>query len=148
MFGLASVRTKSFNFLIDLMTQLVYYSSSTGNTESFVNRLDEPSVKLPVAYREPLILSEPFILILPTYAAGDGRGAVPKSVIKFLNHEENRRYLQGVVASGNMTFGENYCIGGRVVAAKCNVPLLYCFELRGTERDILNVKTELTKIRG
>jgi protein involved in ribonucleotide reduction len=129
------------------MTRLVYYSSQTGNTDSFVQRLGEPAIKLPTALKEPVILTEPFVLILPTYAAGDGRGSVPKSVIKFLNEEKNRLNLQGVIASGNMTFGENYCIGGRVVSVKCNVPLLYCFELRGTERDILNVRTELLKIR-
>ena len=37
---------------------------------------------------------------------------------------------------------------GRVIAAKCNVPVLYSFELSGTDTDIDRVTAGLDKFRG
>ena len=39
-----------------------------------------------------------------------------------------------------MAVGTMYCYGGKVVAEKCGVPLLYKFELMGTIKDVENVK--------
>ena len=128
------------------MPKLVYYSSQTGNTESFVKRLGtRDSVKIPIKMTELITLVDPFVLVIPTYAAHDGRGALPKSVVKFLNHDINRTMLRGVIASGNLTFGDTYCLAGKLIAQKCNVPVLYRFELRGTDQDIFNVQTGLEK---
>lgn len=127
------------------MYNLVYYSSQTGNTESFIQRLGFPSLKLPIALRDHITVIKPFIMVIPTYAANDGRGALPKSVVKFLNDESNRKLIRGVIASGNTNFGYNYCLGGNIVAEKCNVPVLYRFELRGTNEDVSNVKTGLER---
>jgi protein involved in ribonucleotide reduction len=128
------------------MAKLVYYSSQSGNTESFIHRLGvADSVRIPIAMKELVSLDDPYVLFIPTYAANDGRGALPKSVVKFLNHEPNRLLLKGVIASGNINFGTNYCLGGFQIAQKCNVPLLYRYELRGTSLDITNVRTGLEK---
>lgn len=84
-----------------------------------------------------------FVLICPTFADGEGRGAVPKQVIRFLNDPERRAGLRGVIAGGNRNFGQTYALAGRVIAAKCNVPVLYSFELAGTETDIARVRRGL-----
>ena len=76
------------------------------------------------------------MLILPTYGGGNEGGAVPKQVIKFLNDEDNRALIRGVIAAGNTNFGEAYCIAGDIIAAKCHVPYLYGFELMGTSEDV------------
>lgn len=131
------------------MAELIYYSSASGNTARFVARLGLPALRIPVSPTEdmpvPLL---PYVLICPTFADGQGRGAVPKQVIRFLNDPARRGLLRGVIAAGNRNFGETYALAGRVIAAKCNVPVLYSFELAGTETDIDRVITGLEKFRG
>ena len=85
------------------------------------------------------------MLVLPTYGGGDGKGAVPKPVIRFLNVEANRSLIRGVIAAGNTNFGSGYALAGDIVAQKCAVPLLYRFELLGTEEDVATVKQGLER---
>lgn len=127
------------------MALIVYYSSATGNTHYFVEHLGEKTVRL--IKRAPLPkVREPFVLVVPTYAGATGKGAVPKTAIEFLNDEENRRWLCGVIAGGNRNFGWAYALAGKVVSEKCHVPWLYSFELRGTVEDIRLVKQGLGKL--
>ena len=77
---------------------------------------------------------------------GTNRGAVPKQVIKFLNVRGNRDNLVGVIGAGNTNFGEDYCRAAHRVADKCRVPLLYRFELLGTEDDVENVDEGLDSL--
>lgn len=119
------------------MNELVYFSSISGNTHRFVQKLGLPATRIPLSARdEPLHVEEPYVLCLPTYGGGSVEGAVPKQVIKFLNDENNRSLIRGVVAAGNTNFGEAYCLAGDIVAAKCKVPLLYRFEVFGTPDDV------------
>lgn len=123
------------------MASLVYFSSQSENTHRFVKKTGLPAFRIPTSPKDgSLKVTEPFVLIVPTYAGDEGRGAVPKQVIRFLNDPENRALLKGVIGSGNMNFGPMFAIGGRVVATKCGVPLLYKFELIGTDEDVRNVK--------
>ena len=123
---------------------LVYYSSRTENTHRFIQRTGLRAMRLP-PQGDLQQVPEPYVLVVPTYAGGDGRGAVPKPVIHFLNNEHNRSLLRGVIASGNTNFGECYAIAGDVIATKCNIPLLYRFELLGTDEDVANVKEGLAE---
>jgi protein involved in ribonucleotide reduction len=126
---------------------LVYYSSKSGNTHRFVTRLGSKAARIAESLEAPLPeIGEAFVLICPTYADGQGRGAVPKQVIRFLNDATKRAHLVGVIATGNRNFGATYGLAGRVIAEKCNVPLLYTFELAGTETDISRVRAGLEKI--
>lgn len=128
------------------MGTLVYYSSTSGNTHRFFEKLDVPGVRLPVdAASEPPRLDEPFVMLLPSYGGSGGKGAVPKPVIRFLNVEVNRSLIRGVIAAGNTNFGTDFCRAGNVVAQKCAVPLLYRFELLGTDEDVVNVKKGLER---
>ena len=126
------------------MSEVVYFSSVSGNTARFVEKLGRPASRIPLyATEPPLEQREPYVLIVPTYGGGDGKGAVPKQVIRFLNDEGNRRLIRGVIAAGNTNFGEGYCLAGDIVAAKCEVPLLYRFEVFGTPDDVQAVHTGL-----
>ncbi|MBD8021757.1 class Ib ribonucleoside-diphosphate reductase assembly flavoprotein NrdI [Brevibacterium gallinarum] len=126
---------------------VVYYSGGSEYTHKFVNKLDHPGLRLPLLTKDPTpIVSEPFVLITPTYGAGRNRGAVPKQVIKFLNVEENRNRLVGVIGAGNTNFGEYYCAAAYKVAAKCQVPLLYNFELLGMPEDVEKVNKGLDSL--
>ncbi|NOI57983.1 class Ib ribonucleoside-diphosphate reductase assembly flavoprotein NrdI [Vibrio coralliilyticus] len=123
---------------------IVYYSSASGNTQRFIEQLSLPAIRLPIDAEQALPeISQPFVLICPTYADGHGKGAVPKSVIKALNQPQNRALLKGVIASGNRNFGELFAHAGSVIANKCQVPVLYRFELSGTQSDVDAVRQGL-----
>ncbi|WP_422115476.1 class Ib ribonucleoside-diphosphate reductase assembly flavoprotein NrdI [Brachybacterium sp. UNK5269] len=122
------------------MTNLVYFSSVSGNTKRFVEKLGIPARRIPLyPQEEPLVVDEEFVLVVPTYGGGNGRGAVPKQVIKFLNDERNRTHIRGVIGAGNTNFGEAFCLAGDIISAKCQVPHMYKFELFGTPRDVMRV---------
>ena len=98
---------------------VVYFSSATGNTRRFVEKLGLPAARIPLRPKdEPLRVREEYVLIVPTYGGGNIKGAVPKQVIKFLNNPENRALCRGVISSGNTNFGKAYCIAGDIIAAK------------------------------
>lgn len=123
---------------------LVFFSSISGNTERFVEKLGMRAERIPL-YRneEPLIVNEPYVLVTPTYGGGDGHGAVPKQVIRFLNDEHNRSLIRGVIAAGNTNFGEAFCLAGDIIARKCHVPHLYRVEVFGTPEDVEQVRDGL-----
>ncbi len=126
------------------MAGLVYYSSRSGNTARLMERLGLSSLRL--GSGDPTVeASAPFVLVTPTFADGEGRGAVPKPVIRFLNNARNRGLIRGVIAGGNRNFGATFALAGQVIATKCNVPLLYKFELAGTETDIIRIRTGLAR---
>ncbi|WP_336276393.1 class Ib ribonucleoside-diphosphate reductase assembly flavoprotein NrdI [Bartonella sp. CB178] len=124
------------------MGLIVYYSSITGNTEHFVSRVDQRLFKIDKKKPRALV-GEPYVLVVPTYADGEGRMAVPKAVIRFLNEVENRKLIRGVIGGGNRNFGRNYSLASKIIAEKCLVPCLYRFELRGTDEDVVRVKRGL-----
>ena len=127
---------------------LVYFSSVSGNTARFIEKLGLPARRIPLLPTDPEIeVDEPFVLVTPTYGGGQGRGvekgAVPKQVIRFLNDEHNRGLIRGVIAAGNTNFGDAYCLAGDIIARKCAVPHLYRLELFGTPEDVENVRKGL-----
>ncbi|KIP97636.1 ribonucleotide reductase stimulatory protein [Agrobacterium tumefaciens] len=121
------------------MGQIVYFSGRSENTLRFVGRLGMSARRIPLSLSESLQVEAPYVLILPTYSGEGGKGAVPKQVIRFLNDEENRGNIRGVIAAGNSNFGETYGLAGDVISKKCQVPYLYRFELLGTDEDVVNV---------
>ncbi|RBO53834.1 class Ib ribonucleoside-diphosphate reductase assembly flavoprotein NrdI [Rhodovulum sp. BSW8] len=128
------------------MGGLVYYSSGSGNTARFVQALGLPAARIPIDPEDPMPSpADAFVLICPTYADGAGRGAVPRQVIRFLNDPVPRSALRGVIASGNRNFGTLFAAAGEVIARKCAVPVLYRFELAGTEADIARVRAGLAE---
>lgn len=129
------------------MSALIYFSSLSGNTARFVAGLDARALRIPVSPKQPMPRpTRPFVLICPTYADGQGRKAVPKQVIRFLNDPAHRAGLRGVIAGGNRNFGVFFGHAGDVIAAKCSVPMLYRFELAGTETDLARVNAGLGKL--
>ncbi len=126
------------------MAKLVYFSSVSGNTKRFIDKLGVPAERIPLYPKEdPLVVDEEYVLVVPTYGGGNGRGAVPKQVIKFLNDEHNRSLIRGVISAGNTNFGEAYCLAGDIISAKCQVPHMYKFELFGTSVDVSKVQDGL-----
>ncbi|MGO1920645.1 MAG: class Ib ribonucleoside-diphosphate reductase assembly flavoprotein NrdI [Microbacterium sp.] len=129
---------------------LVYFSSTSGNTARFIEKLGRPARRIPLfRAEEPLVIDEPYVLVTPTYGGGQGRGeekgAVPKQVIRFLNDERNRRTIRGVISAGNTNFGESFGAAGEIISRKCRVPHLYRLEVFGTQDDVDRVSDGLER---
>lgn len=123
---------------------LIYFSSVSDNTHRFISKLPVRSARIPLHTKDDTLQArEPFVLVLPTYGGISGNGAVPRQVIKFLNVEQNRLLIRGVIGAGNTNFGDTYCLAADIVAAKCGVPVLYRFELMGTSEDVDRVSQGL-----
>jgi len=117
---------------------ITYFSSASGYTHRFVEKLGLPATRIPLRPRVDgmITISEPSVLIIPTYGAGPHTKAVPKQVIEFLNIEANRKLIWGVIGAGNTNFGDAYAIAGDIVSNKLQVPILYRFEIMGTPEDV------------
>lgn len=133
---------------------LVYFSSVSGNTARFIEKLGARAVRIPLHSSEragdpPFEVDEPYILVTPTYGGGQGRGvekgAVPKQVIRFLNDEHNRSLIRGVISAGNTNFGEHFGLAGDIISRKCHVPHLYRLEVFGTPDDVRRVSEGLER---
>ncbi|MEU5466773.1 class Ib ribonucleoside-diphosphate reductase assembly flavoprotein NrdI [Kocuria salsicia] len=119
---------------------VVYFSSVTRNTDRFVAKLPVRSLRLPLKTSDPVPrVTEPYVLAVPSYGRPGGAGSVPPQVVKFLNDAPSRQQLKGVLGAGNTNFGPLFCVAAEKVAAKCQVPLLYKFELMGTDEDVEKV---------
>lgn len=119
---------------------IVYFTSKTGNTKRFVDKLDCPSTPIIPSLR----MIRPFILVVSTYARNDGSGAVAPQVINFLNN--NRHLMLGVISGGNKNFGKHFAYAGDVISQKCNTPLLHKFELFGSEEDVYITTQKIKKM--
>ena len=131
------------------MAGLGYYSSASGNTARFVAGLGLAAERIPIRPDSDMPApARPYVLICPTFADGEGRGAVPRQVIHFLNDPGRRAGLRGVIGAGNRNFGATFALAARVISEKCQVPVLYRFELAGTETDLIRVRAGLDNIMG
>jgi protein involved in ribonucleotide reduction len=129
---------------------LVYFSSVSGNTARFIEKLGARAVRIPLHSSDPaLVVDEPYVLVTPTYGGGQGKGvekgAVPRQVIRFLNDEHNRDLIRGVISAGNTNFGEHFCLAGDIISRKCHVPHLYRLEVFGTPEDVERVSAGLER---
>ena len=129
---------------------LVFFSSVSGNTARFIEKLGARAARIPLLPSEPpLHVDEPYVLVTPTYGGGQGRGvekgAVPKQVIRFLNDPGNRSQIRGVISAGNTNFGEHFGFAGDVISRKCSVPHLYRVEVFGTPEDVDHVNEGLER---
>lgn len=123
---------------------IVFFSSVTNNTAKFYEKVGLPAIRLPLRKKDqPVHVDKPYILSVPTYGGGDLRPSrsIPKQVLSFLQADPRHRDLcVGVISSGNVNFGEAYLWAGKLLSSKLNVPLLYGFELAGTDEDAVKVR--------
>ena len=81
------------------------------------------------------------VYILFTYT--DGYGDVPSEVDGFL--ATNGALLKGVIASGDCSYGEAFCLAGDKISSDYNVPYLYKVENDGSTSDVAAITAILAK---
>lgn len=122
---------------------VVYFSSVTENTHRFVEKLKAPRVlRIPVD-GTALEVDEPFLLVAPTYGSGRGTRMAPIQVTKFLAVEHNASLMRGLAASGNASFGTDFCKIAEELNAKHGVPVVHRFEIMGMHPDVLAVRAAM-----
>jgi len=118
---------------------LIAYMSLTGNVRDFVERLGFETIE--INHSNPLINTEKdYIIVTPTYDVD-----ITEPINEFIEYKSNIKHLKGIVGSGNYNFDDLYIFTAKNLSDKYNVPLIYGFELLGTDRDVTNLKEELGK---
>lgn len=118
---------------------MIVFTSRTGNVRNIVTeKLDLPHIEL----SEDLTINQPFVLF--TYT--DGLGKAPQKVIDFLNRDAQYRYCKGVVSSGNVNFGANFCKSADVISEMFDIPILGKLDLRGQQYQLDEITEKYNKI--
>ena len=118
----------------------IVYLSLTGNIRKFVKKIGMDSVEL--NYSNPTTeMNEDYILITPTYD-----DEITDVISEFINYKDNISHLKGFVGSGNKNFDDSYCFNAEVLSRKYNKPLIFKFEMSGTDNDIMKFKEEVNNV--
>lgn len=124
---------------------IVYFSNYSGNTKRLVEKLDGTTIRIPIDWdsSNPTVVSSEYVLIVPTYGGGSEKPAIPRQVRHFLNIEQNRDLLRGVIGTGNTNFGEHFCKAADMISEKTGVPIIARVEIFGTDEDVIKIKERL-----
>jgi protein involved in ribonucleotide reduction len=128
-----------------LSIDIVYFSNYSGNTKRFVEKLNGTNSRIPIDTNESgdLVVNSEYVLFVPTYGGGSEKSAIPRQVRRFLNNQQNRDLLRGVVGFGNTNFGEHFCKAAEIISRKTGVPVVARVEIFGTEEDVNKVKERM-----
>ena len=129
---------------------IVYFSNYSGNTKRFVEKLNGTSIRIPIDHSDSgdTVVDREYVLFVPTYGGGSEKSAIPRQVRRFLNVQQNRDLLRGVVGFGNTNFGEHFCKAAEIISRKTGVPIVARVEIFGTEDDVIKVKESLEILYG
>jgi protein involved in ribonucleotide reduction len=128
-----------------LSINIVYFSNYSGNTKRFVEKINGNSTRIPIDTNDSgdLLVSSEYVLFVPTYGGGSEKSAIPRQVRRFLNNEQNRNLLRGVVGFGNTNFGEHFCKAADIISRKTGVPVIARVEIFGTQDDVNKVQERM-----
>ena len=103
----------------------VYYDSKTGNVQRFIDKIkkERPEWNF-IKITDNMEISEKGHLV--TF------GETPSTTEKFLENENNRKYIESVCSSGNMNWGTLFGKAADNIEEKYGIPVLMKFELSGT----------------
>ena len=112
----------------------ILFFSITGQTRKFVQKLGFKSTEINPT--NPFLeITEPFILITPTYDA-----SMTECLNDFIEYKNNHDFLKGIAGSGNRNFGELFVFTAKNLAVEYQIPLLFAFEYSGTPQDVEQFK--------
>ena len=107
----------------------VYYDSKTGNVQRFIDKIkkERPEWSF-VKISGDMEISENGHLVTFTTNFGE----IPNTTEKFLENENNRKYIKSISSSGNMNWGTLFGKAADNIEEKYGIPVLIKFELSGT----------------
>ena len=110
-----------------------------------MEKLNGTNIRIPIDTNSSsdLVVDNEFVLFVPTYGGGSEKSAIPKQVRRFLNIQQNRDLLRGVVGFGNTNFGEHFCKAADIISRKTGVPVVARVEIFGTPEDLEKVKERM-----
>lgn len=116
------------------------YLSLTGNVKNFVSRVGMDSIEL--NYSNPLTeVNEDYIVITPSYD-----DEITDTISDFVDYKNNIDHLIGFVGSGNKNWEKSYVYNAKDLSKKYSKPMIFDFELSGTDKDIIDFKKEVDKL--
>lgn len=110
---------------------LIVFKSITGNVRNFVKRTGLDSFEINDDNIYSFDSTDSFILIAPTYDE-----MMLDDLMDFM--EDNHEKCIGIVGSGNYNFADLYIFTAKDLSEKYNIPVIYDFENRGNNKDIIN----------
>jgi nrdI protein len=107
----------------------VYYDSKTGNVQRFIDKIkkERPEWSFVKISGDMEILENGHLVTFTT-----NFGEIPDTTEKFLENENNRKYIKSVSSSGNMNWGTLFGKATDNIEEKYGIPVLMKFELSGT----------------
>lgn len=120
---------------------IIYYWShpSTRNTEEVAQRIErELGIEVRHILNSKKEADSPYVLMTPTYEGKvDARDPyIPNAVKRWLKASRARRQLiVGVIGTGNLNFGAEYCMAAKMLCERLRVPLLHRIDVRGDDDD-------------
>ena len=110
-----------------------------------MEKLNGANSRIPIDTNESgdLVVCSEYVLFVPTYGGGSEKSAIPRQVRRFLNNQQNRDLLRGVVGFGNTNFGEHFCKAADIISRKTGVPVIARVEIFGTQDDVIKVKERM-----
>lgn len=118
-------------------TPIYFYSSKSGMAKQFALALNRPVFDLSDREVRKSIPDGPWVLLTPSYKTGNAdNDTIPEPVRRFLRSPEVRRKMIGVMGSGNRNFGSYYQAAARDIAKRSGRPIIFEFELQGTQWDV------------
>ena len=107
----------------------VYYDSKTGNVQRFIDKIkkERPEWSFVKISGDMEILENGHLVTFTT-----NFGEIPDTTEKFLENENNRKYIKSISSSGNMNWGTLFGKAADNIEEKYGIPVLMKFELSGT----------------
>jgi len=124
-----------------------FYSSQSGMVRLFAQHLGRPVFDLGEREVRNSVPDGPWVLLTPSYKTGNANNdTVPEPVKRFLKNPAVRRKMVGIMGSGNRNFGSHYQAAARQIAKISGRPMLFEFELQGTQWDVEDAREILGKL--
>ena len=107
----------------------VYYDSKTGNVQRFIDKIkkERPEWSFVKISGDMEILENGHLVTFTT-----NFGEIPDTTEKFLENDNNRKYIKSVSSSGNMNWGTLFGKAADKIEETYGIPVLMKFELSGT----------------
>lgn len=129
------------------MIEIYFASSSSGMVRQFAERLGRPAHDLGDRDVRRSVPEGPWVLITPSYKTGNpDNDTIPEPVRRFLRDPATRRRMVGIMGSGNRNFGSHYQAAARTIARISGRPVLFEFELQGTQWDVADARQVLEEL--